>query len=66
MSKRHQNQIASQKHSPTAMVGLCFALLLLYKHQYRIHMPRQLMDDLDGEVSMQRTDDKGEVDEGVA
>ena len=32
------------------MVRLCFALLLLYKQQYRIHMPRRFMDDLKGEV----------------
>ena len=33
------------------MVRLCFALLLLRKHQYRIHMPRGLMDNLEGEVA---------------
>ena len=33
------------------MVRLCFSLLLLYKQQYRIHMPRRLMDDLKGEVA---------------
>ena len=38
------------KHSPTATVRLCFALLLLRKEQYRIHMPRGFMDDLEGEV----------------
>ena len=38
------------KHSPTAMVRLCFALLLLRKEQDRIHMPRRLMDNLEGEV----------------
>ena len=32
------------------MVRLCFALLLLYKHQNRIHMPRGFMDDLKGKV----------------
>ena len=32
------------------MVRLWFALLLLYKQQYRIHMPRGFMDDLEGEV----------------
>ena len=32
------------------MVRLCFALLLLYKEQDGIHMPRRLMDDLKGEV----------------
>ena len=32
------------------MVRLCFALLLLYKQEYRIHMPRRLVDDLEGEV----------------
>ena len=31
------------------MVRLCFALLLLHKEQYRIHMPRRLMNDLEGE-----------------
>ena len=31
------------------MVRLCFALFF-YKPQYRIHMPRGLMDDLEGEV----------------
>lgn len=40
----------SNRHSPTAMVRLCFALSLLHKHQYRIQMPRGLMDDLEGEV----------------
>ena len=39
-----------KKHSPAEMVRLCFALLLLYKQQYRIHMPRGLMNDLEGEV----------------
>ena len=39
-----------KKHSPTAMVRLCFALLLLCKEQDRIHMPRGFMDDLEGEV----------------
>ena len=33
------------------MVRLCFALFLLYKHEYRIHMPRGLMDDLEGEIT---------------
>ena len=32
------------------MVRLCFALLLLYKEQDRIQMPRGFMDDLEGEV----------------
>ena len=32
------------------MVRLCFALLLLYKQQDCIHMPRGFMDDLEGEV----------------
>ena len=32
------------------MVRLCFALLLLHKEQDGIHMPRRLMDDLEGEV----------------
>ena len=32
------------------MVRLCFALLLLHKHQDRIHMPCRLVDDLEGEV----------------
>ena len=41
------------------MVRLCFALLLLYKHQNRIHMPRGFMDDLEGEVIGE------EVHEGV-
>jgi len=40
----------TQDHSPTAMVRLCFALLLLHKEQDGIHMPRRLMDDLEGEV----------------
>ena len=38
------------KHSPTAMVRLCFALLLLHKEQDCIHMPRGFMDDLEGDV----------------
>ena len=38
------------KHSPTAMVRLCFALLLLRKEQDSIHMPRGFMDNLEGEV----------------
>lgn len=33
------------------MVRLCFALLLLRKEQDGIHMPRRLMDDLEGEVA---------------
>ena len=32
------------------MVRLCFALLLLHKEQDRIHMPRRLMNDLEGEI----------------
>ena len=32
------------------MVRLCFALLLLHKEQDGIHMPRGLMDDLEGKV----------------
>ena len=32
------------------MVRLCFALLLLRKLEDGIHMPRGLMDDLEGEV----------------
>ena len=39
------------KHSPAATVRLCFALLLLHKEQDGIHMPRRLMDDLEGEIS---------------
>ena len=39
-----------KKHSPTTMVRLCFALLLLHKEQDGVHMPRGLMDDLEGEV----------------
>ena len=38
------------RHSPTAMVRLCFALFLLCKRKDRIDMPRRLMDDLEGEV----------------
>ena len=34
-----------KKHSPTAMVRLCFVLLLLHKEQDGIHMPRGFMDD---------------------
>ena len=33
------------------MVRLCFALLLLHKEQDGIHVPRRLMDDLEGEVA---------------
>ena len=33
------------------MVRLCFALLLLHKEQDGIHMPRRLMDDLEGEIA---------------
>ena len=33
------------------MVRLCFALLLLHKEQDGIHMPRRLVDDLEGEIS---------------
>ena len=33
------------------MVRLCFALLLLHKEQDGIHMPRGLMDNLEGEVA---------------
>ena len=43
-------QIHYERHSPTAMVRLCFALLLLRKEQDGIDMPRRLMDDLEGEV----------------
>ena len=39
-----------KKHSPTTMVRLCFALLLLHKEQDGIHKPRGFMDDLEGEV----------------
>lgn len=38
-------------HSPTAMVRLCFALLLLRKEQDGIHMPRGFMDDLERGVA---------------
>ena len=48
-----------KNHSPTAMVRLCFALLLLYKQEYRIQMPRGFMDDLEGEVANE------EIHEGV-
>ena len=33
------------------MVRLGFALLLLHKEQDGIHMPRRLMDDLEGKVA---------------
>ena len=39
----------TQDHSPTAMVGLCFALLLLHKEQDGIDMPCRFVDDLEGE-----------------
>ena len=42
--QRHYNYL--KKHSPTVLVGLCFALLLLHKEQNRIHMPRGFMEDL--------------------
>ena len=32
------------------MVRLCFALLLLRKLEDGIHMPRKLMNDLEGEI----------------
>ena len=38
-------------HSPTAMVRLCFALLLLRKEQDGIHVPHGFMDNLEGEVA---------------
>jgi len=38
-------------HSPTAMVRLCFSLLLLRKEQDRIQIPCRLMDNLEGEVA---------------
>ena len=41
------------------MVRLCFALLLLYKHQYRIHMPRGFMDDLEGKVIGEKVHEGG-------
>ena len=39
-----------KKHSPTALVRLCFALFLLSEREDRIDMPRRLVDDLEGEV----------------
>ena len=42
-----------KRHSPTEMVRLCFALLLLRKEQDGIHMPRGFMDDLEGAVIAQ-------------
>ena len=41
------------------MVRLWFALLLLYKQQYRIHMPRGFMDDLEGEVVDEKVHEAG-------
>ena len=41
------------------MVRLCFALLLLYKQQDRIHMPCGLMDDLEGEVAGEEVHEGG-------
>ena len=39
-----------KKHSPHNRVGCAFSLLLLRKLEDSIHMPRGLMDDLEGEV----------------
>ena len=39
-----------KRHSPHIRVGCAFSLLLLHKEQDGIHMPRGLMDDLEGEV----------------
>ena len=33
------------------MVRLCFTLLLLHKHKYRIQMPRGFMDDFERGVA---------------
>ena len=41
----------SNRHSPTVLVRLCFALLLLCKEQDGIHMPRGFMDDLERGVA---------------
>ena len=41
------------------MVGLCFTLLLLHKKQYRIHMPRGFMVDLEGEVAGEEVHEGG-------
>lgn len=40
----------SKNTAPPLKVRLCFALLLLHKEQDGIHMPRRLMDNLEGEV----------------
>ena len=36
--------------APPLLVRLCFSLLLLRKEQDDIHMPRRLVDDLEGKV----------------
>ena len=41
------------------MVGLCFALLFLRKEQYRIHMSRGFMDNLEGEVVGEKVHESG-------
>ena len=40
-----------KRHSPHIRVGCAFSLLLLHKEQDGIHMPRRLMDDLEGEIA---------------
>ena len=47
---RYRNNVYFKRHSPHIRVGCAFSLLLLYKQQYRIHMPRRLMDNLECEV----------------
>jgi len=41
------------------MVRLCFALLLRRKLEYRIHMPRGFMDNLEGEVISEEVHEGG-------
>ena len=54
-----RNKAFDKRHSPTAMVRLCFALLLLHKEQDRIHVPRRLMDNLEGEVGGEKVHEGG-------
>ena len=54
-----RNKAFDKRHSPTAMVRLCFALLLLRQEQNRIQMPRGFMDNLEGEVVGEEVHESG-------
>ena len=54
------------RHSPTDMVRLCFALFLLRKQKDNIHMPRGFVDNLEGDIAGEKFDDCGLVDDMLA